>query len=128
MGRSCLVSLLALATGLAHAQASEPASYRETSHGLLSRDLYATSEIAETSIVIRDILVGPGQHATDIRIDAPAVLQVRAGQASVNINGRMTEARLGQVLTLARGQRLDIDNRQSPRPFTARWIVIGPRP
>ena len=53
------------------------------------------------------------------------MLDVQAGNAALLVDGKQKRVRPGDVMALAQGQRVGIDNRQKSRAFVARLILFS---
>ena len=71
------------------------------------------------------MLVGAGRIASVKAMPNAALLDVKAGLASVSVDRQQQRTAAGTVIRIEPGQALSIDNRKSGRSFVARLIRIS---
>jgi hypothetical protein len=120
------VIYLTITVGAAGQQIGAPESYRQMVPGLLSRSVSKT-EAGTVTIEIVDLLVGPNQRSEPINLQGGAMLDVQAGNAALLVDGKQKRVRPGEVMALAQGQRVAIDNSRESRAFVVRLILFSSR-
>lgn len=115
----------ALGGGASLAQTDTPNTYQEMAPGLLARTVFK-ADAGKTAVEIIDLLVGPGQSAEPIVMSGGALLDVQAGSATLVVDGKSQTVQPGAVVSLARDQRVAIDNSRAQRSFVARLVLLSP--
>ena len=125
-GATALCSLFAFAATTVHAaDRAEGLMYSEAASGLLSRSLFQSRDLGSHSLEIRDVLVGPGRRSAPLALTGGSILDVQAGSATLEIDGKSQAIKPGTVLSLKQGQSFAIDNRRQTRSLVARLIVVA---
>lgn len=99
-------------------------AYREVDTGWLEREIYRSPAEDPIRVEFIDVLVGARRIANVKAMPSAALLDVKAGQASVTVDRRQQRSTAGTVIRIDQGQALSIDNRKSERSFVARLIRI----
>jgi hypothetical protein len=106
------------------AQADAPGSYQESAPGLLTRSVFKAAA-GSTTVEIIDLLVGPGKSSEPIVLAGGALLDAQGGSATLLVDGKGQNIQPGQVVSLAQGQQIAIDNSRGPRSFVARLVLLS---
>ena len=99
--------------------------YRESEAGWLESEVYRSPAEDPVRVEFLDVLVGAGRIASVKAMPSAALLDVKAGQASVSVDRQQQRSTAGTVIRIEPGQALSIDNRKSERSFVARLIRIS---
>jgi hypothetical protein len=87
--------------------------YVQTEAGPLSRPAFST-KAGGYAIEVRDILVGPGQKASDVAMTGAGVFEVREGGGTVTIGEQAREVAAGATFAVSEGEKLQIEARGGP--------------
>lgn len=90
---------------------------KQLATGLLARTLFTATSGAGFSVVIRDLLIGPGQKTSQVSLPGPAVFEVRSGAGIIFISGQSQEIQAGSSFELSQGETFQIRN-QANTPIT----------
>jgi mannose-6-phosphate isomerase-like protein (cupin superfamily) len=102
----------------------EPASpYAQLAPGLLARKVFDAASATGYNVEVLDLLVAPGQRATDVSLAGAAVFEVRAGNGALSRGGTTEEVKTGSTFALSQGTSFSLENR-GELPITVRVFVI----
>lgn len=80
------------------------------SPGLLARTLFVATKGPGYSVHVQELLVGPKQHARDVALPGPAVVDVHAGSGSIRLRNQLTEIQIGTHFVVGQAERFDVQN------------------
>lgn len=105
----------------------EPMSpYGQLAPGVLSRKVFATSDAANHAVETLDLLIAPGQRASDVSLPGGAVFEVRAGHGMVATGGKKQDVKTGSTFAVSQGAAFTLENTGNV-PMTIRVFVITAR-
>ena len=81
--------------------------------GILTRTLHQAAGQAGYRIEVRDMLVGPGQRATNVSLPGAAVFQVRSGSGTITTAGKTEEAKSGSTFAVSDGETFSVENKSN---------------
>ncbi|HZP85688.1 MAG TPA: hypothetical protein VFB54_02645 [Burkholderiales bacterium] len=102
-----------------------PRRYVQIAPGWLVARVFTSERSAAGAVEIADVLVGPRQRAVPLPMHAGGLFEVHAGSAVLEINGKKQKLTQGQIVAIAPGDRIAVDNRAQPRPLVVRLIRFG---
>jgi len=101
--------------------------YRQLAPGLLSRKIFdAPAAAADAAVEVLDLLIAPGQGATDVRLLGGAVFEVRAGSGVLTTGGKRQDVKTGSTFAVPQGTSFTVEN-TGELPITLRVFVITAR-
>ena len=104
----------------------EPVSpYRQLAPGVLSRKVFDATG-AGHAVETLDLLIAPGQRASDVSLPGGAVFEVRTGNGAVTTSGKKQDVKTGSTFALPQGASFTLEN-TSDVPMTIRVFVITAR-
>jgi hypothetical protein len=116
--------LLHLGMSPCYGEAQAPGPFRELAQNLLGRTVFKT-DAGNVGLEIIDLLVGPARTSKPIPLNGGALLDVQGGEAALIVDGKMRRIKPGDVVSLARGQSVIIDNSRARRSLVARLILVS---
>src|SRR5215470_8153837 len=105
----------------------EPAHpYRQLVPGILSRKIFDAPGSAEYAVEALDLLIAPGQRASNVALPGGAVLEVRSGSGVVTSGGKRQDVKTGSTFAVSQGASFEVENTDD-MPLTFRAVVITAR-
>jgi mannose-6-phosphate isomerase-like protein (cupin superfamily) len=91
--------------------------------GVATRTVFATDENDQYHIEVQDMLIAPGQKATNIPLQGAAVFEVREGSGFMTAGDKRQDVGATSTFTLSEGEALNLENRGESH-ITLRMIVL----
>ena len=100
------------------------APYKQIARGILMRQALRPVDVEGVRIEAQDLLVGPSQRAAAIELPGAALLEVRSGKGTVQIQGKSHELRTGTILTVNEGLTLNFTNLRDDLGLSIRATIL----
>ena len=99
--------------------------YERLVPGLLARPVFdALDPERQYRAEVWGLLVGPGRKSEEASLPGNAVLLLRSGRGMISIGGKNQELGLGRSVTVARGDRFQIENLDQQQPISIRALIV----
>lgn len=80
------------------------------SPGLLARTLFVATKGPGYNVHVQELIVGPKQHARDVALPGPAIVDIHSGSGSMRLRDQLTDLQVGTHFVVRQGEKFDVQN------------------